>query len=219
MAPSGYHISNVIIPASSFALVSVAMAKDYLEIPANDLSKDGQIGQQIAQVSASINTYCDRVFVQQTYRDQFRSSGSWLAPGSPLVMRQRPIVVTGVTIDGALLVGSDWEIDAQRGQLYRLDSSGGVSAWSGTVTLVDYQGGYQLIPEDVQAAALCWVSIRWASRSQTTRDPTLRSLNIPDVVSETYDTSGGGESYSSMGATGVPADLRDTLDNYRLWTV
>lgn len=216
MPPPGCHISTVITPALSFALVTVEMAKDYLGISASDTSQDGKIGQQIAQVSSSINTYCDRIFVQQTYRDQFRSPDAWLNYGSPLIVGQRPIVVSSVTIDG--VANSLWEIDALRGRLYALDSGGGFSSWAGMVTIVDYQGGYQVIPEDIQGAALCWLSYRWTRQaSQLSRDPALRTLIIPDVVSETYDTSfGTTESYSNT-SSAVPPEVRDTLDNYRLW--
>jgi hypothetical protein len=72
---SRYRISRVTTPAASMALVSLADAKAYLGI--TDNTQDAAITQQIAQVSAAINHYCDRVLVQQTYEDTFRALYAW----------------------------------------------------------------------------------------------------------------------------------------------
>lgn len=212
MAASNYHISNVIVPATSFALVTVDMAKDFLSIPANDTSQDGTLGQQIAQVSMAINSYCDRVFVRQTYRDVFRLPSNWLGAGEPLVTRQRPIVMeaavplVSVIEDGAGITA--WEVYCDPGHLYRLNGSSSVAAWTGAVVTVDYEAGYVLIPEDVQGACLQWLSSRWNTRG---RDPMLRSQTIPDVVAETY--------YVDTTQPGMPSEVQQTLINYRLWSV
>lgn len=212
MPPSNYHISTVIEPAATFALVSVEMAKDYLQIPVTDTSQDGTLGVQIAQVSSAINSYCDRVFVRQGYRDQFRMPSNWLGAGEPLVTRQRPIVtvanlpMVSVVEDGSTITA--WEVYCNPGHLYRLDGSSAVAAWAGALVVVDYEAGFELIPEDVQGACLQWLSARWNTRG---RDPMLRSQTIPDVVAETY--------YVDTTQSAMPSEVQQTLINYRLWSV
>jgi hypothetical protein len=215
MATSNYHISNVVIPAPTFALVSVEMAKDYLQIPANDVSQDGTLGVQIAQVSAAINSYCDRVFVRQSYRDQFRMPANWLGAGEPLVTRQRPIVtalgvpIVSVVEDGATI--TEWEAYCGPGHLYRLNGGSAAAAWAGALVVVDYEAGFELIPEDVQGACLQWLSSRWTSRGH---NPMLKSQTIPDVVAETYFGMD-----STMQTAAMPNEVQQTLMNYRIWSV
>jgi hypothetical protein len=216
--PSPHQISIVTMPAASLALVSLDVAKDALRVTVD--TKDGLIGRQIAQVSAAINTYCNRVFVRQSYRDQFRYSTNWLGFGSPLVLVHSPVAVDAdgdlvltVDEDGALVGTTEWSVDRSSGALYRLDSAGGFAAWSGALVTVNYDAGFDIIPDDVQAAALEWLTARWNSYG---RDPALRSLNIPDVVSETYFDPG-----ATSGAIvgGVPVGVKRTLDQYRVWAL
>jgi len=215
MPPLNYHISTVIEPAATFALVSVEMAKDFLQIPASDTSQDGTLGVQIAQVSAAINTYCDRVFVRQSYRDQFRMPSNWLGAGEPLVTRQRPIVmVAGVPIltvieDGSSITG--WEVYSHPGHLYRLNGGSAAAAWAGALVVVDYEAGFELIPEDVQGACLQWLSSRWTTRGH---NPMLKSQTIPDVVAETYF----GMDMTTQSAA-MPNEVQQILNSYRLWSV
>jgi len=197
----------------SMALISVERAKDVLGIPPEDHTQDGMLGRQIAAVSMAVSSYCDRTFVQQTYRDQFRSVCNWMGFGHPLFLRQYPICVDEsthlplVTIveDGAPF--TDYEAYLARGALYRLDGVGNVCGWSAGLIVVDYTAGYAVIPEDIQAAATEWVAARWSARG---RDPTVRSQTIPDVISESYFSG------SDMSVTSIPSGARDLLAPYRV---
>jgi len=214
--PSPTRISTVITPAASNWLVSLDAALDAASLTSDGGAQDSQIGRQIGQVSAAINTYCNRIFVRQSYRDQFRGV-CYLGCGKPLVLGQAPIAVDGggdvvltATEDGTAVSLAEWEIDRGAGLLSRLDSSGGISSWSGTLIAVDYDAGYDLIPDDVQAAALEWLSARWSTRG---RDPALRSLTIPDVVAESYFDP------TAASAAGMPSSVKTTLDQYRIWSL
>lgn len=209
---SGYRISRVTTPATSLALITLAQAKAVLGVALDDTSQDAAITQQIDQVSAAINNHCDRVLPRQEYEDQFRSVCARLDRGEPLRTRQFPIgtdiddlPLLTVTQDGVLLDETSWEVDIESGALYRIDSGG--AAWTGNLIVVDYTGGYDPIPADVQGAALEWINARWASRG---RDPMLRSETIPDQISHSW---GGDPSMSSM-----PGITRDWLSKYVLWS-
>lgn len=210
---TGYSIHRCISPAVSLGLVSLDQVKDEIGIPINDTTKDSIIGNHITQVSAAIHTYCDRIFVRQGYRDQFRSTYSTgLASGTPLVVRQRPIVleaglpVMTIIEDGVQLLPEQWEVDEQLGRIYRLDG-----AWSGNPITVDYDGGYIIVPPDLQAAALKSVSARYHNVG---RDPMLRSQTIPDVVAESYWASA--DAAGNRSSTTIPVEVYAVLDAYVL---
>jgi len=206
-----YRISRTIVPAESLALITVEQAKATLGIDAADTSQDSALGALIGQVSAAIHRYLDRILVQQGYRDQYRYVANWMCVGEPLQLWQYPIaldeegypiaaiVQDGVTVDAAL-----YEANDERGLLYSIDSVGAYG-WTGLLITVDYTAGYDPIPEDVQAAALDWLTARWHAEG---RDPGLRSETVPDILAQTY---GGAD---PMAATGIPGTARDLLAPY-----
>jgi hypothetical protein len=213
--PSPSRITTVVTPANSFWLVDLDAAKDEFGIDPDDGTQDGIVGRMIAQISAAANSYCGRIFVRQSYRDQFRGACN-LGWGRPLILGRSPVAVGGspsvvvltATEDDTEVATAEWEVDRESGVLTRLDSGGNVSSWSGSLVTVEYDAGFDLIPEDLQAAMLEWLSGRWNSRG---RDPTLRSIQIPDVVSETYVVD--------PTAPAMPSSVKETLDRYRVWAI
>jgi hypothetical protein len=214
-----YRISRVILPATSPALVTIDQAKEALGIPLDDMTRDAAVQAQIDQVSAAVARYCDRQFVVQTYRDQLRAVCSWLRWGEPLPTMQKPIAeaegvpLITITENGAELDTLLYEVDAERGLLYRLDGAGAVAAWTGTAATLDYDAGYDPIPPDVQAATLEWVNARWSAQE---RDPALRSETIPDVISQVYGSVGGGDSAEG---SSLPPGVRELLAPYRIMSI
>lgn len=212
-----YRISRVITPAASMDLVSLDQVKATLGIDTADTSQDAALQQHISAVSAAINRHCNRVFVQQVYRDQFRVVRNWLDPGDPLMIRQPPIAfddldvpLATVTEDGGVVDVVAWEVNASSGEFYRIDGAL-VSQWIGTTVLIDYTGGFDPIPADVQAAALEWIGARYYSVG---REPGLRAETIPDLITQTFDSSGGMAS-----ATTIPSGAEGLLQGYRLWSL
>jgi Phage gp6-like head-tail connector protein len=217
MPPPSYRITRVITPAASLALVTVDQAKAALGIDPTDTSQDALLQQQIDQVSAAIDNYCDRTFVRQTYRDQNRFVCNWLGSGKPLMTRQWPIPLgegaapmLSVTEDGAVLDPAVWEVEIETGSLYRLDDMAAIYAWTGTLIVVDYDAGYDVVPPDVQGATLEWLTARWLALG---RDPALRSETIPDVISQTYRGD------DPLITQAMPTAVRDWLAPYRRWFV
>ena len=216
-----YQITRVIAPAADTGLVTLDRVKAALGIDPADTSKDAQLASHIAAVSQAISNYCGRIFVVQTYRDNLRYVNNWLHPGEPLRTRQFPILVddeglpvVAIVEDGATVTA--WDVSPDEGALYRLDSGGGIAGWTGKAILIYYAAGYDPIPDDVQAAALDWVTARWHSEG---RDPSLRSETVPDLLEQTYvgidpraQTNTGGGSTSS----GVPVTVRALLAPY-MW--
>lgn len=213
-----YIISRTITPAESRGLVSLDEAKTMLGIDPADTSQDAALQQNISAVSAAIENYCDRIFVRQVYRDQFRFVRNWIDPGDPLYARQFPIATddeTGaalatITSDGTVVDAERWEADAETGKFYAIDGAV-VDSWTGTTILIDYTGGYDPIPADVQAAAFEWIAARYYSVG---REPGLRAETIPDLITQTWDSGGGAAS-----ATTIPSGVQGLLQGYRLWSL
>lgn len=219
MNENRFRITRVTTPASSLDLITLDQAKAALGIPLTDTSKDAQLAQHITATSLAINNWCDRIFVVQSYRDQVRDAfGCW---GEPLVTRQYPFVIdseTGlplvtVTDGGTVLDATMLETDADFGRLYRLDGAGVLQSWASDLLVVDYTAGFDPIPADVQGACLEWVMIRYRTAG---RDPTIRSETIPDLISQTFDSSYGA---SGSGGSAVPPTVCDWLMPYKVWTV
>jgi hypothetical protein len=206
-----YRISRTVVPAGSLALVTVEQAKATLGIDAADTSQDTALAALIDHVSAAIHRYIDRILVQQGYRDQFRYVANWMFVGEPLALWQYPVAlnedgaaVAAIVQDGNTVDAALYEANDERGLLYSIDASGAY-AWTGLLITVDYTAGYDPIPDDVQAAALDWLTARWHSEG---RDPSLRSETVPDLLAQTY------AGVDPMAATGIPGTARDLLAPY-----
>ena len=206
-----YRISRTIVPAASLALVTVEQAKATLGIDAADTGQDTALAALIGQVSAAIHRYIDRILVQQGYRDQFRYVANWMFVGEPLQLWQYPVAldedgapVAAIVQDGNPVDAALYEADDERGLLYSIDASGAYG-WTGLLITVDYTAGYDPIPEDVQAAALDWLTARWHSEG---RDPSLRSETVPDLLAQTYAGA------DPMVSSGIPGTTRDLLAPY-----
>src|SRR6266436_8688814 len=152
---ANYLISRVVTPASSLALVTPDQAKEALNIVPADTTQDAAVTEQIDQVSQAINNHCNRIFVRQGYRDQYRQVRNWLGYGQPLRTRQAPIGVDAtsdpvliITEDGTVLDPTLFEADLDEGAIYRLDDGAMPSMWAGSIIIVDYDGGFDPIPDD-----------------------------------------------------------------------
>lgn len=214
--PSPSQISTVITPANSLWLVDLDDALDELGLTSDGGTQDNQVSRMIGQVSAAINNYCNRIFVRQSYRDQFRSVCDWPAYGNPLVLRQAPVaadtngdLVLTASEDGNAIGTTEWEVASGTGALYRLNSSGGYALWSGSLVVVDYDAGYDVIPDDVQSAAMRWLSMRYSTRGRDTQ------LKVEEEVGvQRYE-------YFQVGAgtVGTPPEVSEMLSPYRLWVL
>lgn len=215
---SDYRLSRTVTPAASQALVTVDQAKLVLGLDAADTSQDAALQAQINQTSAAIHRYVDHILVQQGYRDQYRYVCNWMGIAEPLKLRQYPIAVdnagypiVSIVQDGASIDPLYYEVDIERGWLYSIDSAGSYG-WTGLLITVDYTAGFEPMPEDIQAAALDWLTSRYHAEG---RDPALRSETIPDVLSQVY----AGDFGAGTAGGAIPPAARDLLQPYRLFNL
>lgn len=115
---------------------------------------------------------------------------------SMVILSRSPVVaVTGITVDGTALTmdiaanpptipsfipSPDFEID---GYMLRRLSGGRIIDWSASVVVVNYSAGFETVPEDLKLAASKQAQAYFADSD---REPGLRSLELPGVITETY---------------------------------
>lgn len=99
--------------------------------------------------------------------------------------------------------GRDYLVNPDAGMLDRVHGCG----WWGEAISVRYSAGYvdDDIPSDLQMAVLRWITLRDKARGI---DPSVKSLDLPGVVSVTR--------WVDPNAPGIPAEITDTLDRYRV---
>src|ERR1700674_3113598 len=106
-----------------------------------------------------------------------------------------------------LVLNSDYTIDPDVGELFRLDQWGRLIAWEELPTSVAYYAGYATVPSDVEGAALRLLTNRWFAHG---RDPALRERDHPVRGRETYWIGGPPKSGS------LPEEVAGRLDRYRV---
>jgi hypothetical protein len=201
-------ILTVTTPADTHLLTQKETVRSLLGL---DADKDDQLQILIGFASTAVESYCNRVFAQQIYSEQFRV---WTDPRlratrrgeSILRLTAMPVIATGLTVteNGTLLVqGTDFEIDYETGELTRLDSAIVVPPttwpcwWPSGLIVVTYTAGYLLsadagrnLPGDIEEATIDIVRTRYLAPP-----PGVRSESTPDVYSVTYfsaaDNPGG----------------------------
>jgi hypothetical protein len=195
-----------------YDLTTLEAVKTELNITSG--AEDAYFRSAISRASAAAAQFCDRVFPQETVKDEFwaqRDPVPCLIPGTfdPLHLTRWPIisVTTVIENDVTLVDGTDFRVDYINGRLTRMDASGYPRAWPSYPIAVTYAAGYATIPYDVVDAVIRMVKSRWFMR---TRDATVRQQNIPGVLEQTFWIATGNE------AGAITPDIVDLLDGYRV---
>jgi hypothetical protein len=196
-------ILTVTGPATDRNLVTLEAVK--LDLNITSFDEDARIKHFIAYSSAQIENYCGRVFAVETVEEKFRCART----NAGIVLARYPVVdITTVTEDDVELVeDTDYEFDPQSGMLYRLWEDQRAS-WCSNKLVIEYSTGFSTIPTVLGRACMDLVKLQ---RSKSNRDPMLKSLTIPEVVTESYWVGGvPGEKNSS----GLPSDIAMMIERY-----
>lgn len=197
-------ILTVTVAATTHDLTTLETVKDELGSP--DVP-DATLRRWISDASNRCADFCNRVFGKETVSEEFALDRGRYADA--LVLSRTPVTtVVSVTVDDTVLDTSEYRTDASSGLLYRL-CQGARSIWTGCKIVVVYSGGFELLgdlPRTIEQACLILVRQRMSARM---RDPMLKSLELPGVVTETYwvDTSGNGAE--------MPPDAAGLLERHR----
>jgi hypothetical protein len=197
-------VTTVIAKAPSRDLTTLETAKDELQITGT--AYDKRLRRWIREESGAIERYCGRRLVKETLQQRFETTiGHPAGVSSDLVLELYPVSeVLSVTWNNTELTPDEWQLDGEAGLLRRYDEvSGTWMPWWGyygyytapypSVVIVQYIGGYTLggdLPPDLEAAALIQLQHR---KSTGTRDQTIKSESVPNVLTTTYYVPGIGE--------------------------
>ena len=198
------YITTVVTPAPSRDLTTLADVREQLSIRSNDTAQDAWLAKVISRASAQAEKYCNRIFAQQDYQDQFGAMSC--DTGTPLMLGQSPVTVTLVTVDGTDLADTDFIADSLPGLLY---STVEPRQWIATSSLtVQYTAGFDPVPDDVQQAVIELCVMEFRSRG---RDPMLREQETPGLGRQTFWVG----PMPGLPGTQLPGDIATLLMPYR----
>lgn len=147
--------TTVLAAANSHDLTDLVTAKDELGLRAANTANDGWVSRAISQVSRMIGSYTKRTFAPELVQDNFdiqQDAYPYQTPGgfAQLNLTRWPVIavqsVTQVLAPGtvqALTEGVDFQVNADTGQLLRLNPFAGTgSIWEAVPVIATYIGGY-----------------------------------------------------------------------------
>jgi hypothetical protein len=180
-------ILTVTTPAASTALTTLAAVQAELGSAATGVA-DAVLEGLIADASSAIADFCRRVLGRETVLETFRRTGR--RQPEALALARCPVAsIATVTEDGTALATDGWELDAEKGFLYRLTDDER-SWWTGTKIAVAYAGGWLLpedpsadLPESIRRACLITVATWFQARG---RDAMLRSESAEGISSHSW---------------------------------
>lgn len=207
-------IVTVLTPAASYDLTTLAAVQDDLGIIAPTSSTLTFLARLITRASATIRQYCNTTFQAEIIKEEIyplKQDWSGVAVGGMSLIRlsRWPVVSIASITEGfapnitTLVSAVDYRLVPDMGHLFRLDSMTYPDRWRVLPVVVTYTSGYSAVPADVEDACSRLVKMRYLAR---TRDPALRQEDVPGVYSAAYQIS----------SSGLPADVTDMLDRYRV---
>ena len=148
-------ITTVLSAAKSQDLTDLATAKDELRILPANTADDSWLRRAISNVSASVATYCQRVFLPELIEDVLdfqQDPYPYQTPGrvSSLQLSRWPVValisVEQITSPGnreTLTDGTDFRLNAELGELVKLNRyTSATSTWDTMPIVVRYVAGF-----------------------------------------------------------------------------
>lgn len=187
-------IATVTTPPSVTKLVTLERVK--LELDITTSAKDVLLNAKIDEATSDIEAHTARTFARASFSEIF-----WGDPNAAeyLILARAPVAsITSVTVDDVLIDATEYRLDAETGQLYRLDASGYPCVWSWckSVVILD-SGGFLLpgetgrdLPPALEGAAVDLVTSYWVNKG---RDQTVKSESVPGLGDVEYWVGAVGE--------------------------
>lgn len=205
-------ITTVVTPAASHDLVTLAEVKADLAI--TDTGSDALLATLIRRASAAIEQACNRIFVVETITDRIwpeRDPYPAQVPGGVRVMQlsRWPLVSVAEVKehDEVLVQDTHYLVDAQLGQITRLNVAGVPVDWGMWGASITYTAGFATIPADLADACSRLVKARFMSAG---RDERLTQETIPGVIERRWWVASGAD------AGNLTPDVADIIENYRV---
>lgn len=203
---------TVVTPATSRDLTVLNTVKAELGITTT--TEDAKLATWIRQASRMAESYCHRVFGQETVTETFWPDRQWDRFCQPCLYLQRyPVTeITALTEDTTEVGASGYRLDAENGALYRLNTTSYPGNWGASQAIsITYTGGYELLdslPDDIEAAVIHMIR---DFRADATRDPNLIEKEIEGVSRYRWWAP-------TEAKTAMPIEISGLLDPYvRRW--
>jgi len=214
----------VTAPAANLQLLSEEELRVAAGLDPDDDSQDARLATLGLQTSTALANACNiakagydaslaplrgeapPTFMAETLIQTFRV-GSGSASDKLFLARWPILEILSVTTDATDLVAADWELDIPGGSIARISGYSTLSWPCGRVS-VQYDAGFDIIPDDLKGYAARMVGLYYTSAGA---DPAERRVEIPGVITV--------ERWVDTAATDilVPEDIMSGLarDGYR----
>lgn len=232
-------ITTVLSAAKSQDLTDLATAKDELRLLPANTADDSWLRRAISNVSASVATYCQRVFLPELIEDVLdfqQDPYPYQTPGgvSSLQLSRWPVValvsVEQITSPGnreELTDGTDFRLNAELGELVKLNRyTGAASTWDTMPLVIRYAAGFGVAVREqhsvpasapftvtpTDGAFSCDIGVQLADGTALTRVSGTPSAGQYRVASGVYsfNAAQAGEALTfDFASKAVPPDLVD----------
>lgn len=181
----------VTTPAATTYLTTVAAVKTELGLTSNE--HDAQLAGYISQASASVKSYCNRIFARESVSETFRLEQRQRG----LILARFPVsAIDAIVENDETLAETDYDLDTDNGALWRVRSDSPAD-WPCGKIVVAYTAGYLLpgdenrdLPEDVERAA---ITLAVQSFNSAGVDATMKRESVDGIGSrERFPLSANG---------------------------
>lgn len=178
---------------------STSALYDELNVPASDTAGRALIDSFTLTASRFIDEFCGRKFY---YEEDIVENVAIKDPKFMLLERTPLVSLTSISYDSVDLAAADYSIyTAKTGSIIATTYFNRTTRYTPTRYVVTYNGGYRLpadgltrdLPYDIEHVAKMLVRQMYNGRS---RDPMIQKRAIPQVISEQYFGSMGGDASS-----------------------
>lgn len=191
------NIVTVTTAPSATKLTTLTRVKSELDI--NDSASDDLLNLKIDEASSDAEASLGFTVPRATVSETYWHSEPVVEWAEYLVLDRAPVVsIDSVVVDDVTIDSSLYRLDADTGLLYALNASGFPFRWLFYKSLVvNYTGGYLLpgqanrnLPVGIEGAVVDMVQSFWLAKG---RDPLLKRVDIPGVISREWWVGSVGE--------------------------
>jgi hypothetical protein len=192
----------VTVPSDDDTLTTLDRVKAELNITGANRARDTLLQEKIDEASDDLRSALGFRVAQESVIETFWFEQGDYPPEFLLLDRTPEVTIDSITIDDVVYEGDAIaaisRLDDKTGQLYAL-CDGYPSRWLFCKSIIiAYTGGYVMpsegddctLPTGIQGACVDLVSSYWAAKG---RDPTLKSYEVPGVISKAFWVGAVGE--------------------------
>lgn len=173
---------TVTTPASDPTLLTAAEVAEATGIAVSDSAKINRVNSRVSEIIAAACNIPRAGAAILTLREETLTETVRFQSGGALYLSRKPIVsVVSVKEGDTELSVEDFEIENER--CIRRIKDGELFCWTVGKIEVVYKAGFAVVPPMLKELA---AKLATVINAETGRDPSLGSVDIPGVISETY---------------------------------